>query len=243
MIIYAFDKDGVYTMPVAARLSPARPQNSDGTWNYIIPSGTTAIEPPTAGANQAAVFRNGAWSLVDDYRGATVYSTETGEQVTIRSLGGIPDGYTTQNFPGAAYTWDGSAWAVNLSRHKETMCSSVDNAAEALRNTVVSPGSAQAMTYIDKERQALAYLASENPVDSEYPALVAEIGINGDTARDVASTIAAYAAAWRTWNATVENVRLTAKKQIKESLYVVAIDDIMRSISWPEIPNVELQNG
>lgn len=54
-----------------------------------------------------------SWEYVADYRGETVYNTETGESVTITALGYYPDN-TTALKPTSPYEkWNGSAWVID----------------------------------------------------------------------------------------------------------------------------------
>lgn len=49
---------------------------------YLIPAHATDIAPPEAGKNEKAVFRDGIWSLVPDYRGKPFYKLdETGHLI------------------------------------------------------------------------------------------------------------------------------------------------------------------
>ncbi|MBE7196589.1 MAG: hypothetical protein INR70_02130 [Parafilimonas terrae] len=61
---YAFDtRTGVYVGPAELHPDPLNPGQ------FLEPWGTTALAPPAAPAGEAAVFANGAWSLVADHRG------------------------------------------------------------------------------------------------------------------------------------------------------------------------------
>ncbi|SCC54446.1 tail fiber assembly protein [Kosakonia oryziphila] len=54
-----------------------------------------------------------AWEYVADHRGETVYSTETGEAVSISAPGDYPEGTTTLA-PATPYdTWNGSGWVTD----------------------------------------------------------------------------------------------------------------------------------
>jgi hypothetical protein len=55
-----------------------------------VPPFATLLAPPTAGDKQAAVFADGAWSLVADYRGGMYFDGATGVRVVIE-LGQVPD--------------------------------------------------------------------------------------------------------------------------------------------------------
>lgn len=53
---------------------------------YIFPEHSTPIKPLAAGADQVAVFSNGAWSLQPDYRGSVWYD-QAGNSVEISNIG------------------------------------------------------------------------------------------------------------------------------------------------------------
>lgn len=57
---------------------------------FIEPEHSTDIEPPMAAPREAAVFRDGAWLVVPDYRNAVVYDAQgTGSVIT--ELGVAPE--------------------------------------------------------------------------------------------------------------------------------------------------------
>lgn len=55
--------------PHQARVSPA--DAAAGRAVYLYPSGAVTTAPPDVGAQQAAVWRDGAWQVVPDHRGET----------------------------------------------------------------------------------------------------------------------------------------------------------------------------
>lgn len=59
-----------YTGEKEARESPLEP----GV--FLHPANTTEIVPPPVGANQVAIFENGAWVVKPDYRGETWYQAD-----------------------------------------------------------------------------------------------------------------------------------------------------------------------
>lgn len=87
-----------------------------GAGDAYIPAGTglpadcTDCLPPEIPTGKAAVFDGEGWILLDDHRGETLYSKETGQQVIITELGNLPDNVTAiipeENF----MIWDGNAW-------------------------------------------------------------------------------------------------------------------------------------
>lgn len=55
-----------------------------------------------------------SWEYIDDHRGETVYSTETGDELKIKNLGNYPDGITVQK-PSTPYDrWDGKKWVTDV---------------------------------------------------------------------------------------------------------------------------------
>ena len=64
------------------------------------PIHSTHIEPPTPGANQAAIFSEttGLWSLVPDFRKTQLYNVTTGAPISL-SLGQEPDATMSETLP------------------------------------------------------------------------------------------------------------------------------------------------
>ncbi|MDH2917579.1 MAG: hypothetical protein PXX73_00080 [Sideroxydans sp.] len=75
---------GEYLNTTTADESPLEP----GT--FMIPALATGMALPAVKANEVAVFATGAWSVVADYRGQTVYEKTTGVPVQITELGALP---------------------------------------------------------------------------------------------------------------------------------------------------------
>lgn len=97
---------GEFRLTSVARESPMEPGA------YLVPQFATTIAPPTPGANQAAVFSAGVWSLVSDYRTGAYYDTATGKPVKL-ALGESPAGSHTLLAPATADdSWNGSAWVT-----------------------------------------------------------------------------------------------------------------------------------
>lgn len=85
--VYNYSPDsGLFTAPTLADESPLEP----GT--YLIPAFATEIEPPPTGPREAAIFKDGEWSVVPDWRGANLYRTADGGLSTIDAVGLTPDG-------------------------------------------------------------------------------------------------------------------------------------------------------
>ncbi|EPD1098509.1 tail fiber assembly protein [Escherichia coli] len=76
----------------------------------------SCVDAPGGKKDGFAIRRNAdstGWEYVEDRRGETVYSTTTGEPVTVSQLGEYPEG-TTTSAPSTAYDkWDGQKWVAD----------------------------------------------------------------------------------------------------------------------------------
>lgn len=86
---------GEFTEMIDARLSPAWTDKDQPEGQWLLPAWATTDEVPLPGEKQAAVYANGAWSLVEDHRGETYYDGD-GKQVTITGLGPVDPTFTTE---------------------------------------------------------------------------------------------------------------------------------------------------
>lgn len=86
--------------------SPLEP----GVW--ALPGHSYLIEPPAVEPGFAALLNREAdgWVQVADHRGATVYSTDTGEPRQWQALGDLPEGYTLQAPETPFDTWEDDKW-------------------------------------------------------------------------------------------------------------------------------------
>lgn len=95
--------------------------------------------------------------------------------------------------------------------------SQIEQMAEAVRLTFITPGDGQAMTYARKEARArelvsLADPALEDP--AHWPLLAAEIGTTGATLVAVAHAVIAQADAWEPVAGQIEGARLRGKADV-----------------------------
>jgi hypothetical protein len=81
MLVYQYDDAGIYSGTYICQASPLE-QNK-----FIVPINATTIAPPATIANQVAVFENGAWSIVADFRGQTWFDQATGASVIVETVG------------------------------------------------------------------------------------------------------------------------------------------------------------
>ena len=76
---------------------------------WITPAHAYLDEPPKAVVGKAIVRQDSAWALVEDHRGATVYSTADGTAMQWNALGELP-ATVTLIAPGEYEEWKDGAW-------------------------------------------------------------------------------------------------------------------------------------
>lgn len=82
--VYSYDRaTGEYLGEAVAQPNPRRPGA------YLLPAFSTETAPPAAGEHEAAVYREGAWSIVPDWRGH-IYWLADGSRHEITELGVEP---------------------------------------------------------------------------------------------------------------------------------------------------------
>lgn len=94
-----------------------------------LPANSTGIAPPDIPAGFAAVFNADEmkWHLMEDHRGKTVYSTETGVAVTVSELGSLPENVTSVSPDGEYQRWNGSQWVTDEEARRNAL---INQAAE-----------------------------------------------------------------------------------------------------------------
>lgn len=121
-------------------------------------------------------------------------------------------------------------WQPDLDRAKRELLNAVDSNAEQTRVKYITPGYGQAMVYMQKEQEALAY--QQNP-QGDFPLLSASVGIDGAGIGDVASLVLGTLASWRGIAAKIEAIRLSAKQQIKQAQTVEDALAAYNQAVWP----------
>lgn len=246
MLIYHYDKDGVFLNSTTAAPCPAMPLDEQGNARIILPARAATNAPPTAGTKQVAKvksvdaetdqIRGVTWELVADYRGDTIYSTRDQTSLLVTELGALPDGYTLLPPPGKNYVWSGAAWEPDMAALIVAAKEQVDSLAEQKRQAILTAGVGMQAAYERKETEARAYLLDPAPEDAKYPYLAAEVGITAPTMRGVAEIIVKAAEAWWGYGAAIETVRLQAKKDLATATTTGEIEAILNALSWPSVP-------
>ncbi|EMD6813377.1 tail fiber assembly protein [Citrobacter koseri] len=100
-----------------------------------LPAYCTDIEPPEAPAGHVAVFDDNEqkWDVVEDHRGKTVYDIQTGQAISIESLGSLPDNVVSVAPDGSYEKWDGKKWV----KDEEAENAAKIREAEATKNSLM----------------------------------------------------------------------------------------------------------
>jgi hypothetical protein len=118
----------------------------------------------------------------------------------------------------------------------------IDADAEALRLTLITPGSGQAMEYQETYAQARAALAAAEPVTAfDYPMLAATVGVDvdpqtGKPATDVLGVARSVKAAYEAYlraGAAIRGARLLAKAEIDAASDADQARAVFAAITWP----------
>lgn len=123
-------------------------------------------------------------------------------------------------------------WTANdLDVVQARLTKRIDDAAEAERLKYITPGSGQAMVYLQKKLEADAYLVDAKPDLTRYPLLSAS-AIDNATVADTAKTVLATANNWTVIAATIEKIRLTAKNEIMTAKTVDEAALVVDRVVW-----------
>ncbi|TPQ33413.1 tail fiber assembly protein [Cupriavidus pinatubonensis] len=107
MLIHQYDSEtGQY---IHSFLADPDPRNAE---RWIVPAFATAVPLPERGRLQWPFFRDGAWTLLPDYRGQVLYRVSNGEPAEIVKVGITPDevDLTTSPRPSDLHRWSGTEW-------------------------------------------------------------------------------------------------------------------------------------
>jgi hypothetical protein len=131
---------------------------------------------------------------------------------------------------------------LDLGAFKSSLNRQIDDAAEAIRLKLITPGSGQAMEYQEAYAQAQAALAATGTVKpTDYPMLAATIGVDidpdtGKPAKDVLGVARSVKAAYEGYlqaGAAIRGARLLGKAEIGAAADVVTALTVFSAIKWP----------
>jgi hypothetical protein len=127
----------------------------------------------------------------------------------------------------------------NLDAEKRAARALVSAAAEQARLRFVTPGSAKAMAYQEKAREAVEFLADDPAGQADplkYPLIHAEVGATAEDAAGVAAVVAAKYQAFRLIEARIGGAEAAAQKAIAAAETVAAVDAVVAGLTWPAAP-------
>jgi len=155
---------------------------------------------------------------------------------------GAPGGDIGDKWNGVEYVKPSFTDGRTLAQIKSDLCAKVDSAAEAIRANHSTAHASLAMTYQEKFAQANAVdsmgqdaanaLTSDQVVLS-FPILAASVGVEAATLWDAAQKVIAKYQEWSQLSASIERVRLIAKRDINAANTVGAAQAVYEAITWP----------
>lgn len=121
----------------------------------------------------------------------------------------LPDGaVVVPRWPEPGETWDGSAFVFDGAALVAEAHASIDAQAEAVRRRFITAEPGQAMTYLQKEAEARAWLADHA---APTPILTGEAAALGISVFNLAGQVLANAASWGVIGGKIEGARRAAK--------------------------------
>lgn len=86
-----------------------------------LPANCTTDKPPVLKTNQAAVYTDTGWQVVEDHRGATIYDISNGSASRLDQLGPIPADKTRIAPTSEFDAWNGKKWVKDKTVEKTTL--------------------------------------------------------------------------------------------------------------------------
>lgn len=103
------DAAGFYVCQTVADADPMQHEN------WLLPAGCIDANPPESKQGFAAQWQpeSQTWAYLPDYRGKTVYHTQTRQPETVDTVGELPAHLTAIAPPSELHQWNGKAWALD----------------------------------------------------------------------------------------------------------------------------------
>lgn len=118
---------------------------------------------------------------------------------------------------------------------REQCCAKIDAKAEQIRGIYITLGSGQALVYMEKRREAEAYLADTSIDTDLIPHLALESTARGMTVESLADEVIATSNAWRDMSAAIEAIRLGAKTDIANATTLATILSTYEAVDWSSV--------
>ncbi|MCG5240438.1 hypothetical protein ACIU1J_02195 [Azospirillum doebereinerae] len=122
--------------------------------------------------------------------------------------------------------------AADLAAVQDEAAKRVNREAGEARARFITVTIGQEGTYLEKAREAQAFLTDPNPYPASYPYLTAEAEHIGQSIATRAALVAATTAAWTLINARIEGLRQGALQMIRDAEAPSAVTALF-PIDWP----------
>jgi hypothetical protein len=124
------------------------PLESNG--HYLIPRLCIEATEPEFKAGYIAQWTGEAWQYIEDHRGETVYSKETGQEIKISEPGKLPETVTTIPCPDSFHHWGEkeNKWVMSPEAEAQKQ-QQLDNERQAKINTLLSVATDKIAAYQD----------------------------------------------------------------------------------------------
>ncbi|RJL53796.1 tail fiber assembly protein [Pectobacterium carotovorum] len=126
-------------------VNPATREYQSASYEYVmqgvgLPADSYADEPqlPPVGKALRRSTDGKVWEVVPDYRGQTVYSTETRQPQTVMQFGDLPENMTFLAPATEFDQWDGAAWVTNQEAQQLAVTKSLQQELAARRTTATT---------------------------------------------------------------------------------------------------------
>ena len=215
------------------------------TGGALVPAHATPVAPPSAAAGEVPVYDRAAmaWTVVEDHRGKSAWSTVTGQPIVMSAPGPVAAGVTL-TAPGPHDRWDDATgqWTEDPARAaagKAKALTAVDRAIGELRAALVTAVAGQSEAYDAKAAELAAWEAAGEPVDPPavgYPwaadraAMLTGLG-TAKTIADVMREWRARRGAWTELLRATERAREAAKHRIRGSSSAGAADAVTAALA------------
>ncbi len=93
---------------------------------YLVPAFATLEKPPKSKDGFVIVRQADQWGYIEDHRNEMLYSTETGEEITITELGELPSNVTTEPRPSQYHTFTKGKWTLLTTAKKQQLADAKD---------------------------------------------------------------------------------------------------------------------
>jgi hypothetical protein len=199
----------------------------------LLPQFSTMEAPPRCAVREVAVFRSGEWARLPDWRGVSLYSTQTGAATAIEEIGIAPEDVDATDAPRPTpnHVWLNGAWALDEQRKRDAFVKNKAMAlnlidkfhADVVQQLVGDPTQVEKDTWALKLEVANA-ITSKAAVSAAGQAFLSSAGIVTDVAKSAwAASVLAKSSAYAQVVGLAEKLRDTARTAVKAATDEVSL--------------------